>query len=143
MKRRFHRNPNPDAAWLAAHPGWVTFRSPVFKKDEFRLLRASTEFWSSAALWKKSAGVWSCVGADSPLSWMIGKTHEQAHLELLKLEADYSWAKGTMSGPPCISSFLPDKSGSQTIEPTVRPADGHSSAVKVSQSSETITTGTA
>lgn len=93
MKRRFYRNPNPDAAWLAAHPGWVSFRSPTLKQDEFRKLRVATEFWSAEAIWKKSSGAWSCVSADSYLSWMIGKSHEQTHLELLKLGADYSWVK--------------------------------------------------
>lgn len=138
MSRRFKRIIQ-QTAWRAAHPEFFRHSDPRFHKDEFRLLRVSTEFWSAAALWKKSAGAWSCVSADSHLSWMIGKTHAQAHLELLKLEADYSWEKGTVSGSPCTCSFSPDKvaasRGSTTNEPDVRPADGHRLSVKATRQS--------
>jgi hypothetical protein len=42
-------------------------------------------------MWRKIYGVWCCAKADPRLSWMTGKSPAQVHLELLRLDADYSW----------------------------------------------------
>jgi len=68
-------------------------KQPVRKPPQFKLLRASNDFFTAGAVWKQQDGAWSCVKAAPILRWMIGLPKEKAHLELLKRGCTYSWVK--------------------------------------------------
>ncbi len=146
---KFHRGNAQPIAWRAAHPEFFRRRDPQFHKPEFRILSVKTEFWSDSARWIKTAGAWSCYSAGPHLLWMVGKTQAESHLELLRLEADYSWEKtnnpkhmhtGTST---VIESSRPPQSKAPTVRissPELRQADciangiaGQSNAVSLRQ----------
>lgn len=98
MKRRWIRNPNPDAAWLAAHPGRNASSDPKPPRPvKEKLLRVSTGYFVAGSVWRKISNVWSCVKTAPILHWMKGKTPDQVHLILLKMQADYEWVETDQS----------------------------------------------
>lgn len=122
LRRR--TNPNPDAAWLASHPGRACISDPRLKPVRELLLRVDTGFYTAGALWRKVFGVWSCTKAAPILHWMVGQTPSEVHLELLKLGAEFEWIKDPADSRHC--SFLSAESASVTNEATVRPTSASS-----------------
>lgn len=65
-----------------------------------RLLRVTTDYFCAGAVWKKTAGVWSCVLAAPILKWMVGMNPDSAKIALIKMDAQFLW----ISVNPCSLS---------------------------------------
>lgn len=65
-----------------------------------KLLRVETDYFVAGAVYQKIYGVWSCVLAAPILSWLKGKNTDQAKLDLLKMNASWSWINLPSSGEP-------------------------------------------
>ena len=128
MNRRWIHNPNPDAAWYAAHPGRAARCEPRRSPEKYRMLRVSTEFYTAGAVWVKRCGVWAATQTDPILDWMRFKSPGEVHLTLLKMGADFQWLD--INSPTVLSgSNQPSMgaSGLSTICPAVRPTLSRSS----------------
>ncbi len=67
-----------------------------------RLLRVRTDYFCAGAVWRKTAGVWSCILAAPIIKWMIGMNPNTAKLALLKMDAQFEW----ISKNPCSLSNI-------------------------------------
>jgi len=128
LRKHYTRKYPSRKVWDSTHKH-LSDHIPVHKLSSItanRLLSVSSDFLNGAAHWRKIYGIWSCIGADQPFKWMVGKTPSQVHLELLRLGVDYRWEGlsermcGSIHGCRCSAP------ASTTNDAAVRPTDGHS-----------------
>jgi hypothetical protein len=106
------------------HPQIVATVKTVKPMNLIRFLTVKNEFWTAQAVWNRINGVWSCAMADRRLRWMVGQTPGQVQIELLRLEADWSW--GTESASPTVPvdnrPNVPEDFDSANVEQRPLPA---------------------
>lgn len=115
-------------SWDEAHE-YLVKSVPARKLSDLTcnfLLTVTSDFINGAAHWRKIYGIWSCIGADQSLKWMIGQSPAKVHLELLRLGVTYRWEGlsvrlcGSIHGCRCTAP------ASSTNDAAVRPASSHS-----------------
>lgn len=90
-KRRFY-----PYAWNPPTPPPAPVRMGTGRLE--KTLLVETDFFSAVATFRRIYGVWSCVDADSVLSWMKHTTMDQIKIALLKMGAQFQWLSPNQSG---------------------------------------------
>lgn len=70
----------------------ATTKPPEYRdRDMERVMRCWNKYWVAGAIWRRKEGIWGCKEAAPIIRWMVGKSPEEAKLELLKRGCEWEW----------------------------------------------------
>ncbi len=67
-------------------------RAALKPHGETRVMRTWNEYYDVTTTWRHvTPTIWSCVKAEKPLDWMVGKSHLDVKNELIRRGFNWEW----------------------------------------------------
>lgn len=118
--------------WHGAKPLEVP-RGGRFLPNQTIMLRASNEFFTAGAVWRRKDGQWSCIQAAPILAWMFKLSPTEAKFELARKGCSWEWVsvETGIPGDHCASPGVLERNSPASSTPHVNQPNVPLKAVKV------------